>query len=656
MEKPFAAYKGDEPYVFVCYAHEDADIIYPEIKALHDKGVNIWYDEGISAGRVWREEIARAIRGSVQFIFYISRTSLTSEHCNREIHFALDKGAEILPIYLEDVELTDELDLTLSRVQALNRYADANYQLHLHESLARPIDNTLQAVREPVASSLIRRRYLLAAISVALLIGLGSWLWQKSVEPEPAVVVAEQQIPSLAVLPFVNMSDDPGQEFFSDGIAEEILSLVARNPALKVISRYSAFSFKGKDLGIPAIASQLGVKHVLEGSVRKSGNQVRITTQLIDAEADRYLWSATFDRNLDDVFAVQTEIATKVAEQLNVALLDLKPPKYSTNSEAYPIYSQARQILSLDGTLEDTLRAKSLLDRAIEVDPSYAPAWGEMSRAYGHLTGHGVYTAEEGNDLSDAARAKALRLDPDDAVANAFTGWILVLRDNELEKGIQYFEKGLSLDPTNLDILRPAVPLMHWLRKYQESLRLAEYVVERDPLCVICIGNLARTYMLLDRLTDAERLLQRGLTLSPDNIDMTRMLGENQLLLGDNQAALAWFEELPTESPRRLAGRAMALYELERQKEVNEALAKLEEQSAYTALAQYYAYTNDADNALNALKLGMAAKQAWISFFAAEHLWATDLTLDPKWQEFLEAVGLSAEQIGKLDLSVSVPS
>ena len=136
MDKPFAAYRGDEPYVFVCYAHVDEDV-YPEIRWLQDQGVNVWYDEGISAGKVWRAEIAEAIRLASKFLYYVSPTSLQSEHCNREVNYALDKGVEIVPVYLDDSKLTPELDLALNRVQALHRADDPRYRQHLLEGLGR---------------------------------------------------------------------------------------------------------------------------------------------------------------------------------------------------------------------------------------------------------------------------------------------------------------------------------------------------------------------------------------------------------------------------------------------------------------------------------------------------------------------------------------
>ncbi len=137
MDKPFPAYQGDEPYVFVCYAHEDEDEVYPEIGWLHEQGINLWYDEGISAGKVWRAEIAEAIQGASKFLYYISAASLASEYCNREVDYALNRGLEVLPVYLEEIDLTPELDLALNRVQALHRDQDTSYQQHLLNALGK---------------------------------------------------------------------------------------------------------------------------------------------------------------------------------------------------------------------------------------------------------------------------------------------------------------------------------------------------------------------------------------------------------------------------------------------------------------------------------------------------------------------------------------
>ena len=178
---------------------------------------------------------------------------------------------------------------------------------------------------------------------------------------------------SIAVLPFVNMSDDAGNEYFSDGISEEVLNLLARISDLRVISRSSAFSFKGKDVAIPAIAEQLNVAHVLEGSVRKSGNTVRITAQLIEGRTDTHLWSETYDRELDDIFAIQDEIAATVVDKLRITLLGDTPRSKSLKPEAYSLFLQARQLRRLQSA-ESLLEAERLLINRWRWNRNMSPA------------------------------------------------------------------------------------------------------------------------------------------------------------------------------------------------------------------------------------------------------------------------------------------
>ena len=176
---------------------------------------------------------------------------------------------------------------------------------------------------------------------------------------------------SIAVLPFVNMSDEKSNEFFSDGISEELLNLLAKIPQLQVTARTSSFAFKGKEIGITEVARQLHVAHVLEGSVRKSGNTVRITAQLINAATDTHLWSETYDRKLDDIFVVQDEIAADVVKQLKLTLLGAAPKARTTDPEAYALYLQAGQ-LGRQGTAEAYQQSDALYRKVLAIDPRYA--------------------------------------------------------------------------------------------------------------------------------------------------------------------------------------------------------------------------------------------------------------------------------------------
>jgi len=206
LETPFPAYQGDEPYVFVCYAHEDEGVVYPEIGWLHEQGVNLWYDEGISAGKIWREEIGDAIKGASSVLYYISKSSLASDHCSREINFALDQHKNVLPVYLAEVALTTDLEVGLSRVQALHRDNDANYQQHLLHALGRSpsveqtpfVSKKKRSWRSPAGLGL--------AVTILLSIAAITWYLLPRESPDELAEDALTPIRSIAVLPLENLS------------------------------------------------------------------------------------------------------------------------------------------------------------------------------------------------------------------------------------------------------------------------------------------------------------------------------------------------------------------------------------------------------------------------------------------------------------------
>ncbi|MBK5097485.1 MAG: adenylyl cyclase, partial [Gemmatimonadetes bacterium] len=215
---------------------------------------------------------------------------------------------------------------------------------------------------------------VLALVGMTALLA-GTWyVGRQSAPASDADVAVGVSEASIAVLPFADMSPDKDQEYFSDGVSEELLNLLAKIPELRVASRTSAFSFKGETLEISEIAERLDVAHVLEGSVRKDGNQVRVTAQLIDARSDTHMWSETWDRTLDDIFAIQDEIAADVVAQLKVSLLGAAPTVEATDPEAYALFLQARQ-LGRQFTAEGYERSNSLYEQALEIEPEYAAAW-----------------------------------------------------------------------------------------------------------------------------------------------------------------------------------------------------------------------------------------------------------------------------------------
>ena len=294
---------------------------------------------------------------------------------------------------------------------------------------------------------------------------------------------------SIAVLPFVDMSAGKDQEYFSDGISEELLNLLAKIPQLQVTARTSSFAFKGKEIGVPEIARTLHVANVLEGSVRKAGNSVRITAQLIKAGTDTHLWSQTYDRKLDDIFAIQDEIAADVVKQLKVTLLGAAPKARTTDPEAYALYLQAVQ-LGGPFTAEAFQQSDALYRKVLAIDPRYAPAWYGLARNFGSETSQGLLPNKEGFAQAREAAVKALAIDPDYAPAHARLGWIAMYGDNDLAGAALHLERALALDPADLRVLTTSATLLQSLGRLDEALALEEAAVRRDPVNVTTLFNL----------------------------------------------------------------------------------------------------------------------------------------------------------------------
>src|SRR5213082_3233056 len=318
---------------------------------------------------------------------------------------------------------------------------------------------------------------------------------------------------SIAVLPLVDMSAGKDQEYFSDGISEELLNLLAKIPQLQVTARTSSFAFKGKETGIPEIARTLHVAHVLEGSVRKAGNSVRITAQLIKAGTDTHLWSQTYDRKLDDIFAIQDEIAADVVKQLKVTLLGAAPKARATDPEAYALYLQAVQ-LGRPFTAEAFQQSEALYRKVLAIDPRYAPAWYGLARNFTNETGQGLLPGKEGFAQARQAAVRALAIDPDYAPAHAQLGWIAMYGDSDLVGAAQHFRRALALDPADLDVLRNSVMLIAALGRLDESLALNQALVRRDPVNVNTLFNLGLFQRRAGRL-DAAIASQRTVLSSP---------------------------------------------------------------------------------------------------------------------------------------------
>jgi TolB-like protein len=372
------------------------------------------------------------------------------------------------------------------------------------------------------------RKLDLAIIGV-LIVALAYFAWDKFAAPgatsgpaseatvpagemaaEPGAPAAEDELPekSIAVLPFVNMSADPEQEFFSDGISEELLNVLAKYPGVRVAARTSSFQFKGQNQDIGEIARLLKVRHVLEGSVRKSGTKLRITAQLIRADTGYHLWSATYDRELDDVFAIQDEISAAIGEALRVELAlgtddaaELPRVAESANTAAYEAFLRGRHLVNQRGR-SNMMQAVEDLKRAVRLDSEFAPAQAWMAIAWTMLldspTTYGDLALAEVNERAQPHIAKAFELDPDLPEAYAARG-LLALNTLDFEAALRDFERALELNPVYVDAINWSQIAAGNYGEYAKSLKLMQRMIEIDPLSIVGRLNYAPVLAFFDR-------------------------------------------------------------------------------------------------------------------------------------------------------------
>lgn len=355
-----------------------------------------------------------------------------------------------------------------------------------------------EPIADAPAAMRVRLRMAYAAVVLLLMAGLGYLLYERGF----GRAHANQPHDSIAVLPFTNLSGDASRDYFSDGMSEELLNLLARVPGLKVASRTSSFAYKGRNLDIREVGRELGVETVLEGSVRQAGDQVRITAQLVDAETGFHLWSETYDRRLEDIFRVQDEIAAAIVGELRIELapqeqeLAVRDKAPTQNVEAYELYLQGRAIWKRRG--EDNLRkAIDLYQRAIGLDPGFARAHAALASAYVVLPG---YTKEKDDErqlmpMAEAAARQALSIEPKIGEAHAVLAQLNAERGDLLDAESGFFF-AISLEPNEPTPHHWYSLLLSRVGRMEEATTQARRAQELDPTSAILAGNLAAMYLM----------------------------------------------------------------------------------------------------------------------------------------------------------------
>ena len=440
------------------------------------------------------------------------------------------------------------------------------------------------------------------------------------------------------------MSTDKDQEFFSDGLTEELLNDLAKIPGLHVTGRTSSFQFKGKKEDLRVIAKKLNVANILEGSVRKEGKRVRITAQLISAEDGFHKWSETYDRELNDIFAVQEEISRKVAEALKVKLLDQKVSlTQNKNGDAYSAYLQG-QYFNDRLTTEDLQKAITYYQKAIEIDPNYAPAWTGLARIYRIQANRGELENDEGYRKAREAVEKAFVLDENLAAAHSEKGWIKRSYDWDWSGAEASFQRALKLEPGNATIIRGAAVLPGTLGHFKEAIELDHKALELDPLNPIIYNNLGLHTYRSGQYDESSKAFKKALELNPEYPEVHVYLARVYLVQSRNVEALA--EIAKEKDPLwQTYGYALTHHAAGRKNEADAALKEFTEKYQNRAafqIAEVYAFRSEIDQAFQWLERAYSQRESDVTYIKGDPL-LKNIENDPRYSSFLVKMRLPVD-------------
>ncbi len=454
-------------HLFISYSRSDRDAVEKLSAALEAAGHSVWWDRHIRGGASFAKDIEAQLKKADAIIVAWSTMANESDWVKDEAVYARDKGI-LIPICLS------QCDAPLG----FRQYQMVDFQKWKGDAAAPEVHAILSAVAEltdgeaPAAATPLKKSLIdkiktevhytagaaalaVAAIGLATVMVTGSGsndAAQEELAASGSSTPAQAEV-SIGVLPFVDMSPEGNQEYFADGLSEELLNVLVRVDGLNVASRTSSFALKKKSLSVGEVAAKLKVNHILEGSVRKMGDRIRVTAQLIDAHEDRHLWSETYDRHLSDIFRIQDEIATSVVEELRGELgMDVPPPvrvKTATdNMSAYDAYLKARELFAARGR-DNVIESLRIFEQVVEMDPEFAKGWEGLAAVYGVASSYSILDRDY-SALALAANKKALELDPDLSMPYAVIG--LTYRGHYPTPWAESFDnlnKAIERDPKN---------------------------------------------------------------------------------------------------------------------------------------------------------------------------------------------------------------
>jgi TolB-like protein/Flp pilus assembly protein TadD len=590
----------------------------------------------VKAGAQYADAIVGAINEAKAVVLLLSQNAVVSSHVGREVERAASKHKPIIAFRIDAATLSRALEYFLSESQwidvrsvgmpaALTKLAEAAGQGSGQTEAADSVSSARSLVRAGGRAKLIAGAAVVIIVGMAVALGVHFWSRShKAAQSAAALAVTDK---SIAVLPFVDMSEKHDQEYFSDGLSEELIDMLTKVPELRVPARTSSFYFKGKQVTIGDIAKALGVAHVLEGSVRKSGNTLRVTAQLIRVDNGYHIWSETYDRKLEDIFKVQDEIASAVVTALRVHLLPTQKAAEqeelrTENLEAYNLYLQGRQSFN-QGDAGGYQRAVTAFRTATTLDPGYAAAYAALALAQFWLTNdtdtgtNSDTTDVPGWDSALADAEKAIALAPGLAPGYAARGFMRAIYRFDFAGGQVDLDKAVALSPRDADVLHRSAVLLAILGKLPAAIAREEQALALDPLSAEICMRLGFFLVADHQLARARPLYERALAIAPNSTRARYHLGELELLEHQPERALATFRETKNEY-FSLVGQAKAEYSLGHSDVSERILQQLIAKKAYAPIARVYAWRGEKDEAFQWAERAVKTRDAGITWLKIE--------------------------------------
>jgi TolB-like protein len=637
--------------VFVSYASQDVTVADAIVATLEKIGLKCWIaPRDVIPGALYADGIIRAINDAKVMVLVLSANSIASKHVGKEVERASSKGRPIITLKVDAAPLTTALEYFLSESQwidvaalgmqaALKKLGEA-----VGQGLAAPSDvnpvlgaglaaSGTPGTNRPVG---VRRVALVASVIVALVaaVTLGYHFWATKHADTWARAVDK----SIAVLPFADMSEKKDQEYFADGMVEELLDVLEKVPQLKVIGRTSSFQFKNKSDDLRTIGKALGVAHVVEGSVRRSGDRIRVTAQLIDTRDGTHLWSESFDRANGDILKLQDQIAAGLARALQVTMeadqVMSRPPV--RNSEAYDLYLRGRYAFDRldEGGWKE---AAAYFQEALKLDPSFAPAAEHLAETYGTLAAYGYAPPKMFEEARKAAQL-ALRLNPGSVFAHAVLGEVHHFYDWDWRAAGQEFQQALALDPRHTEALAGAALLASTLGRSQESVDYMMTSLSLDPLNALQFELLEILQYEAGHLREAEAAGRRALEIAPDFTEAGDVLVPILIASGRFQEAL-----IEAQKWKSNGGLALVYYKLGRRADSDAAVARMtqEDQNNFAfGVASVHAFRGETTQALSWLERAYEQKDSQIISIKSDP-YLVPLAREPRFKALLAKMNLS---------------